>query len=147
MGLTSEQKKEWALSLFVKDNLTQAEIAEKVSVSRQTINRWAKAEKWEERRVGVTMTREQQISNLYKQIAEINRVISARPEGQRFASAAEADSITKLTTAIKKLETEAGLSDIISVGIKFINWLRPYDLDKSKEFLKLWDAFIKDSLK
>jgi transcriptional regulator with XRE-family HTH domain len=146
MSLTSQQKKEWALSLFIKDNLTQAEIAEKVGVSRQTVNRWASAEKWEERRVGVTMTREQQIGNLYKQIAEINRVIAARPEGQRFATAAEADSITKLTTAIKKLETDAGIADIISVGIKFINWLRPYDLDKSKEFLKLWDAFIKDNI-
>lgn len=30
--------------------------------------------------------------------------------------------------------------------MKFINWLRPFDLDKSKEFLRLWDAFIKDSL-
>lgn len=146
MSLTSQQKKEWALSLFIKDNLTQAEIAEKVGVSRQTVNRWASAEKWEERRVGVTMTREQQIGNLYKQIAEINRVIASRPEGQRFATAAEADSITKLTTAIKKLETDAGIADIISVGIKFINWLRPYDLDKSKEFLKLWDAFIKDNI-
>jgi hypothetical protein len=146
MALTSQQKKEWALSLFIKDNLTQAEIAEKVGVSRQTVNRWAAAEKWEERRVGVTMTREQQIGNLYKQIAEINRVIASREEGKRFATAPEADSITKLTTAIKKLETEAGIADIISVGIKFINWLRPYDLGKSKEFLKLWDAFIKDNI-
>ena len=39
-----------------------------------------------------------------------------------------------------------GVSEIISVGMKFINWLRPYDLDRSKEYLKLWDAFIKDSL-
>ena len=47
---------------------------------------------------------------------------------------------------IKKMETDVGIADIISVGMKFINWLRPFDLDKSKEFLRLWDAFIKDSL-
>lgn len=144
--LTSQQKKEWAGMLYIKDNLTQQEIAEKVGVSRQTIARWAKEEKWEELKVGITMSREQQIANLHRQVAEINKVISARGEGQRYANAAEADTINKLSTAIKKLEADVGISDIISVGMKFINWLRPFDLDRSKEFLKLWDAFIKDSL-
>ena len=125
--------------LYLKDNLTQQEIAEKVGVSRQTIARWAKEDKWEELKVGITMSREQQI-------AEINKVVTSRPEGQRFTNAAEADTINKLTSAIKKLETDVGISDIISVGMKFVNWLRPYDLDRSKEYLKLWDAFIKDSL-
>ena len=32
--------------LYLKDNLTQQEIAEKVGVSRQTIARWAKEDKW-----------------------------------------------------------------------------------------------------
>lgn len=137
--LTSQQKKEWAGMLYLKDNLTQQEIAEKVGVSRQTIARWAKEDKWEELKVGITMSREQQI-------AEINKVVTSRPEGQRFTNAAEADTINKLTSAIKKLETDVGISDIISVGMKFVNWLRPYDLDRSKEYLKLWDAFIKDSL-
>ena len=144
--LTSQQKKEWAGMLYLKDNLTQQEIAEKVGVSRQTIARWVKEDKWEELKVGITMSREQQIAGLHRQIAEINKVVASRPEGQRFTNAAEADTINKLTSAIKKLETDVGISDIISVGMKFVNWLRPYDLDRSKEYLKLWDAFIKDSL-
>ena len=113
--------------LYIKDSLTQQEIAEKVGVSRQTVARWSKEEKWEEHKVGVTLTREQQIANLHRQVAEINKVIASREDGQRYANAAEADTIN-------------------SVGMKFINWLRPYDLDRSKEYLKLWDAFIKDSL-
>lgn len=132
--------------LYLKDNLTQQEIAEKVGVARQTVSRWAKDEKWEERKVGVTLTREEQIANLHRQVAEINRVISGREEGQRYANASEADTLNKLATAIKKMETDVGIADIISVGMKFVNWLRPFDLDKSKEFLRFWDAFIKDSL-
>ena len=132
--------------LFLKDNLTQQEIAEKVGVARQTVSRWAKEEKWEEHKVGITLTREEQIANLHRQVAEINKVIAAREDGKRFANASEADTINKLSAAIKKLETDVGISDIISVGIKFINWLRPYDLDRSKEYLKLWDAFMKDCL-
>lgn len=73
--LTIAQKKEYAGVLYLKDNLTQQEIAEKVGVSRQTLSKWIKAEKWEERKVGITLTREDQISNLHRQVAEINKVI------------------------------------------------------------------------
>ncbi|RGL91707.1 helix-turn-helix domain-containing protein [Bacteroides stercoris] len=144
--LTTQQKKDYARTLYLKDNLTQQEIADKVGVSRQTIIRWVSAEKWEELKAGMTLTREQQVASLHRQVSEINRVISGREEGKRFATAAEADTLNKLATAIKKMETDVGISDIISAGMKFINWLRPFDLDKSKEFLHLWDAFIKDSL-
>lgn len=146
MNLSTQQKKDYARTLYLKDNLTQQEIAEKVGVSRQTIIRWGAAGKWEEMKVGMTLTREQQVVSLHRQVAEINNVISQREEGKRYANAAEADTLNKLATAIKKMETDIGIADIISVGMKFINWLRPFDLDKSKEFLRLWDAFIKDSL-
>lgn len=80
--LTIAQKKEYAGVLYLKDNLTQQEIAEKVGVSRQTLSKWIKAEKWEERKVGITLTREDQISNLHRQVAEINKVIMEREAGQ-----------------------------------------------------------------
>jgi uridine phosphorylase len=105
-----------------------------------------KDEKWEERKVGITLTREQQISNLHRQIMEINRAISEREPDKRFASPSEADTINKLSSAIKKLETDVGVGEIISTGMKFVTWLRSFDVERSKEFLKLWDAFIKDCL-
>ena len=52
--LTTQQKKGYARTLYLKDNLTQQEIADKVGVSRNTINRWIAAEKWEEMKVGMT---------------------------------------------------------------------------------------------
>lgn len=45
--LTTQQKKDYARTLYLKDNLTQQEIADKVGVSRKTVNRWAIAEQWE----------------------------------------------------------------------------------------------------
>ena len=44
------------------------------------------------------------------------------------------------------METDVGIADIISVGMRFISWIRPVDVEKAKEFIRLWDAFIKDSL-
>ncbi len=144
--LSISQKKEWAKTLYLKENLTQQEIADRVGVSRITINKWINTEKWEQQKVGITLTREEQISNLYRQVAEINKVIAARPEGERFATTAEADILGKLSSTIKKMETDVGIADIISVLTQFIEWLRPVDLEKAKELTRLADAFIKDKL-
>jgi len=144
--LTIKQKKEWAAMLYLKENLTQAEIAEKVGISRQTIGKWIKSEKWDERLAGVTMTKEEQIKNLYRQITEINDNIKGRDKGQRHATTAEADIIAKLSTAIKKMEDDIGIADIIGVSIRFLEWIRAVDLDKAKEVTRLFDAFIKDTL-
>nr|DAV64438.1 MAG TPA: putative transcription regulator [Caudoviricetes sp.] len=133
--------------LYLKENLTQAEIAEKIGVSRQTISKWIKAEKWEERKVGITLTREEQIASLYRQVAEINKAIDERPKGERFASSKEADILGKLSAAIKKMETDTGIADIISVGTRFIEFVRPIDLDSAKNITRLFDAFIKTSIK
>lgn len=144
--LTNAQKKEWAKTLYLRENLTQQEIADRVGVSRVTVSNWVRAGKWEEQKVGMTLTRQQQISNLYRQVAEINRAISERPDGERFANTKEADILGKLAAAIAKMEQEVGIADIISVLTDMINWLRKHDLEKAKELTQWADAFIKDKL-
>lgn len=144
--LTSAQKKEWAKTLYLRENLTQQEIADRVGVSRVTVSNWVRSGKWEGQKVGLTLTRQEQVANLYRQVAEINRTISSRAEGERFATSKEADILGKLSAAIKKMEQEAGIADIIGVLIGFIDWLRPLDLEKAREITRLADAYIKDRL-
>lgn len=105
-----------------------------------------RAGKWEEQKAGLTLTRQEQVANLYRQVAEINRAISARAEGERFPNSKEADILGKLSAAIRNMEQETGIADIISVLTSFIEWLRPLDLDKAKELIRLADAYIKDKL-
>lgn len=145
-NLSNTQKKEWAKTLYLKENLTQQEIADRVGVSRVSVNRWIADGKWEEQKVGLTLTREEQVANLYRQVAEINRKIAEKTEGERFASNAEADILGKLSAAIRKMETDVGIADVISVQTKFIEFLRPIDLGKAKELTQLSDAFIKSLL-
>lgn len=145
-NLSNTQKKEWAKTLYLKENLTQQEIADRVGVSRVSVNRWIADGKWEGQKVGLTLTREEQVANLYRQVAEINRKIAEKPEGERFASNAEADILGKLSAAIRKMETDVGIADVISVQTKFIEFLRPIDLGKAKELTQLSDAFIKSLL-
>lgn len=144
----SDQARQWARSMYIYENRTQQEIAEAIGVSRQTVIRWAKADKWDEYKVSMTMTREEQIKNLQRQLSEINRCISERNEeaGPRYATAREADIICKLTDAINKLENDVGIHDVVSVANRFISWLRPVDLELTKTFAGAFDKFIKSLL-
>lgn len=144
--LTNAQKKEWAKTLYLRENLTQQEIADRVGCSRVTVSNWVRAGKWEEQKVGITLTRQEQVGNLYRQVAEINRSIADRPEGERFATSKEAGILGKLAAAISKMEQEIGIADTISVLTSFIEWLRPLDLEKAKEITRFADAYIKDKL-
>lgn len=144
--LTNAQKKEWAKTLYLRENLTQQEIADRVGVSRVTVSNWVRSGKWEEQKAGLTLTRQEQVANLYRQVAEINRSISARTEGERFPNSKEADILGKLSAAIRNMEQEMAIADIISALTGFIEWLRPLDLDKAKELTRLADAYIKDKL-
>ncbi len=145
--LTNKQKREWAKTLYLKENLTIVEIAERVGVTRQTVSRWMKDGKWETLKTSLTLTREEQIAMLYRQVAEINNNIAAKPEGERFADSKQADILVKLAAAIDKMETDVGIKDICGVGTRFIEWLRPVDLDKAQEITAIYDAFIKDNLR
>ncbi len=86
------------------------------------------------------------VANLYRQVAEINKAIAERPEGERFPSSKEADILGKLSAAIRNMEQEVGIADIISVLTGLIDWVRAADLEKAKEITRLADAYIKDKL-
>lgn len=145
--LTINQKKEWAKMLYLKEHVTQAEIAERTGVSKQTICKWIKAEKWEMLKTSVSLTREEQLGNLYRQVAEINKAIAERKEGERYATAKEADSINKLAAAIERMEREVGIADIISVSKGFLDWMRKTDIEKAKELSYYFDSYIKDKIR
>lgn len=145
-NLSKQQQKEWAKTLYTTENITQAELADKVGVSRVTMNKWVKEGKWEELKVGITLTKEELLKNLYNQVASLNKAILAKEEGSRHADSKEADILMKLSASIKKIEDDVGIADIIGVGRKFIEFIRKVDVEKAKEVATLFDAFVKSNL-
>ncbi len=144
MATEKIDKKGIAKSLFLDGNYTQEEIAAKIGTTRQTISRWIKEGAWEELKASVSITPDQIIVQLNAQIIEINNNINSREEGKRFATPAEADAINKIAGSIKKLATDIGVPDCVSVAMRFLSWLRPLDAEAAKTFNNLFDAFIKD---
>lgn len=140
-------KKELAKALFINGSYTLEEIADKVGCARQTITKWSKADNWEDLKASRTISPEQILAGFNRQIIEINKQIDSREEGQRFATPAEADTLVKLASAIKKIETDTGIADVVNVSMKFTNWLRPLDLEMAKKISNLFDAYLKDILR
>jgi len=90
--LTREQKKDYARQLYLNDSsITQAEIAEKVGVSKVTVCKWVKEGKWEELQTSLLVGKEEQLARLYKQLRRLNDAIEERGEGNDFAGSSETD--------------------------------------------------------
>jgi DNA-binding XRE family transcriptional regulator len=141
------EKKEWAKTIYIREQLTQKETARRVKVTEKTMSSWVNKEGWEKLRQSIIVTKEEQLRRIYMQIDELNSFIMDLEPGHRFANSKQADTINKLASAARKLETEASIADIIEVSKRFLNWLRQTDFEKAKDVSNLIDAFIKDSLK
>ena len=102
--LDNKQKKEWAKLLFLTTDLTQAEIAVKIGVSRITIVRWAK--EWEGLKLNFLQTREARIKSTLMQLNELDESIAAREQGARYPTVKEADIRRKLTADLEALEQD-----------------------------------------
>lgn len=147
-GISKEQQKDLAKYIFLKErHITQQEIAERVGVTRVTINKWIKAEEWENLKKTLLGTREERMRELYDELTELNGAIRKREAGERYATSREADTRRKIVRDIKELETNANIREVIDVFKRFLEWLRPSDYDKAKELSAIFDAFIKDNLK
>lgn len=144
-SLELEQKKEWAKLLFLKENITQQEIADRVGVSRITINKWVK--EWENLKLNLLQTREERINSTLAQLDELDRSIADKEAGKRFPTASEADIRRKLTADLEALEQDASIRDIYNVSRGLLDWLRQVDLARAKELSDYFDAYIKEKLK
>ena len=147
-GLKNNQKKEWAKDLFLSDQtITQKEVAERVETSTVTMNKWVEQGGWKQLRDSLLITRESQLRRMYMQLDELNTGIMNREPGKRFADPKEAETIRKLTNAIRSLETESSIADVVEVCKRLLNWLKPINPTLAKIVAGVFDDFIKYVLK
>lgn len=117
----SEEKKEFARVLYMSGE-QQNIIAEKVGVSKQTINRWVAEEAWDKRRAAQSVTRPEIVNNLLRAISNEVEKLNEERDAEKVARAC--DKLSKLAAAIEKLDKKASVVDAIEVFIAFGKWLQ-----------------------
>lgn len=143
MSLSIVQKKEWAQLLYTKEDLSQSEIAKKIGVSQQAVSKWAISGEWERLRVSLVRTKSHEIMRLYNQLIQLNSEIEQRESGKQYASSKEMDVIIKLTAAIKNLENEIAVGQVIDVFKEYHDFLNETDSSEAKRQIIYADAFIR----
>lgn len=138
----TERLKQLAEHLYLADNkITIKALAEKMGVTEKTLSKWIEAGKWDDKRTSLLTTKSQQLTFLYKQLQNLNNTIANRKESN-YADSKEANTIIQLTAAIKNLETETSLGDIIQTAKEFVEYISESNYEKAKEITKLFDGFI-----
>jgi len=144
--LTLRQKKDWAKLLYLKTQMNQKEIAAKVQTTEKTLGKWVKTGKWDVLKSSFTITKEQELRRIYQQISSLNDAIEGREEGKRFPDGKEADTLSKMASAARSLETDTSISQIIDTSMEIVRWIQETDFEKAKELSDYFDAFIKHKL-
>lgn len=145
MGVKKQVEYDYAKTLFVKDGLTQKEIASRLKLSEKTVGKWVKDGEWETLKKSMLVTKENQLIMLYDQLDFVNTDIKGRD--YKIATPKEADVISKVTSAIKKLETETSVGETVEVCKQLIQFVRQQDIEFANQLTKYCDGFITDKMK
>ena len=115
-----EKKRSLARTLFMS-GMEQAEIAEKVGISRVTISKWCVADGWKEARAAKSVTRPELVNKLLLTIDAL--ITQVNESGDPMAMAGLGDKLAKLSSVIEKLDKKANVVDAIEVFMAFSKWL------------------------
>lgn len=140
MAFTKAQAKEYAKTLFLSENLHQKVIAERVGVTEKTLGRWINDGGWRKLKRSLLTTKQTQIGMLYDQLEWINNDIANRD--YQVANTKEADVISKITSAIERLEVETSIGETVEVAKKFISFVQQEDLSLAKSITSWFDTYI-----
>ena len=141
MGKVSD-KKQKAKAIFLTGQYQQKEIAKIVGVSEITLSKWKQEDGWDDMRISLLTTRQNELKRLYKMLNVLNNSVDKKSEKEQPIDSKEADAVLKLTAAIKNLEIETSVADKVEVGCEFIDFVGKENSNLSKEITKWFDLFL-----
>ena len=138
-----KDKQYLAKILFTSQKLDQKVVAQKVGISENTMSKWVNDFRWKDLRNRLLVGKEEMLNDFYEELAELNETIRGREKGKRYSNNKEADTKVKLTAAIRNLETELAIADLVASGKKFLKFMQMKNLhDQVNEYAEIWNDFI-----
>ena len=145
-----EKKKSTARALFMS-SMEQAEIADRVGVSRVTISKWCVAEGWKETRAAKNITRSELVNKLLLTIDNLITQVNESKDPTLLGGLG--DKLAKLSAVIEKLDKKANVVDAIDVFTAFSKWLEfraktdpEVTVELIKQINRFQDMFIIESV-
>lgn len=145
-----EKKKSTARALFLS-GMEQAEIADRVGVSRVTISKWCVADGWKETRAAKNITRPELVNKLLVTIDNLITQVNESKDPSLIGGLG--DKLAKLSAVIEKLDKKANVVDAIGVFTTFSKWLEfraksdpEVTVALIKQVNRLQDMFIIESI-
>jgi uncharacterized protein YjcR len=141
--MTNNDKQELARLLYTSNALPEKDIIKKLEISQQILTTWAKEGLWDNLREVVSITKNEQLRILYRQLVNLNKSIM---DGSGFPTDKEANIQKKLTVAISNIENETSIGNTVMVAQEFTTWLLSSDEHLAKTIVLHFDAFIKEKM-
>jgi len=140
--ITTEQKKQWARLLYIYHEETIQNIAAIVNIDESEVRLWVHDNKWTDVKRSNLTSKENQLQTMYS----ILEKATDRMKNDENPNPKDADLLIKYTAAIKNLETDTSLTQIVEVAKLFTTWLYRRDIPLTKTVTLQLDAFIKERL-
>ncbi len=146
--LSISDKQYLAKILYTREHLDGKVVAKRVGVSERTMSDWVNKFNWKSLRNRMLLSKEDQINALYEELEQIAAEIRLKKEGSRYADTKTADIRIKTTAAIRNLETDLAIADLVESGIRFIKHLQRTDSAQNViDIADKWHSFIQSSIK
>lgn len=146
------EKKDAARTLYL-EGFTQAEIANYLKVTENTISKWSRAEKWKDKRVSLDMLKDNSVQRILQMIDYQTKAIKRKmdkwldedQETTQLIERGDIDALQKLFTTIKKDSKK--FTDYVSVISEFFEYLQHNDLEVAKSLTDMADRFLNEKRK
>lgn len=118
----TDEKKEFARVLYMSGE-QQKVIAEKVGVSKQTVNRWVAEASWDKLRAAKNVTRPELVNKVLRTIDKLlEKVLESEDDDDAFDGLG--DKLAKFASVIEKFDKKANVVDAIEVFLALGKWLQ-----------------------
>lgn len=137
--LNEDERKEWAYTLYTKENHTISETAQVVNADEATVRNWISQGCWDTVKRSFPRAKATQLRYMYDLLERLNAKIATEPEN---INSKDVDLIVKYSAAIKNLEVLTPLHQVIEVTTAFVKWLRKTDPRFLKIVIPTMDEFV-----
>jgi len=134
--------------LYTSHHKTIKEICLATDSTEAQIRDYIQKGNWEAHRRTLTATKQVQLEILYDILAEQTAKIKEHLAGKKKEdiTSKDADLVLKYTTAIKNLEKDTSVRELIDAGKLFITWVIKKDHSLGQHINQHWDDFIHERL-